>query len=356
MSSFFSLTADQYKNWVVHYSIICLHGLLPADVLECWRHFVLACRLLCQTELKRDDIIIADALILKFCQRMERMFGKEVITPNMHMSCHLKDCILDYGPLNHFWLFAFERFNGILSHMPNNNESIEVQIMKRFLNEQEVTRISFPSEFEEEFSSAFSFEHSCTGSLEGDAGLLYKSVSDCPNIFLPRSYTRNVFNTAELNELEQYLSTCYPSNIQVNSTYKQYTSVVVNGKSLGSYNSKSQSSSIILAEYHGEVRPGRIRYFAAVSLVSGDKQINKILVCLSWFQHHDQKIDVENLSLYGSTISLIAQHFCNLVLLDLELYLSLTNWMMTTDMCYLCLLTIKQPIMHITCFSNVIHQ
>ena len=56
------------KNFVIHHSMICLHGLLPADVLECWHHFVLACRLLCQTKLKRDDIIIADAFILKFCQ------------------------------------------------------------------------------------------------------------------------------------------------------------------------------------------------------------------------------------------------------------------------------------------------
>ena len=102
ISSFYSLTADQYKNWVIHYSIICLHGMLPPDTLECWCHFVLACRILCQPELTQDDISIADALILKFCRRTERMFGKDIITPNMYMSCHLRDCILDYGPLNHF--------------------------------------------------------------------------------------------------------------------------------------------------------------------------------------------------------------------------------------------------------------
>lgn len=58
MSSFYNLTADQYKNWVVHYSIICLHGMLPSDVLECWRHFVLACRILCQPELKQDELLL----------------------------------------------------------------------------------------------------------------------------------------------------------------------------------------------------------------------------------------------------------------------------------------------------------
>ena len=100
--AFYSFTADQYKNWVMHYSIICLHGMLSSEVLECWRHFVLACRYMCQPVLTRNDIAIGDALLLKFCSRTEALFGKDIITPNMHMSCHLRECVLDYGPLNHF--------------------------------------------------------------------------------------------------------------------------------------------------------------------------------------------------------------------------------------------------------------
>jgi len=49
----------------------------------------------------------------------------------------------------------------------------------------------------------------------------------------------------------------------------------MNGKSLGSCNSKSQSS-LYLAECYGEVCPGEIRYFADVSLISDDEQINTI--------------------------------------------------------------------------------
>ena len=119
--NFYSFTADQFKKWVLHYSIICLHGLLSTEHLECWRHLVLACRYFCQPTLQANDVIIADALLLKFCKRTEELFGKDMITPNMHMSCHLRECVLDYGPLNHFWLFAFERFNGILGQLPNNN-------------------------------------------------------------------------------------------------------------------------------------------------------------------------------------------------------------------------------------------
>ena len=38
------LTAEQWKNWVNCFSILCLYGLIPSDHLECRRHFVLACR------------------------------------------------------------------------------------------------------------------------------------------------------------------------------------------------------------------------------------------------------------------------------------------------------------------------
>ena len=35
-----------------------------------------------------------------------------MITPNMHLHCHLKQSLLDYGPIHNFWLFSFERHNG----------------------------------------------------------------------------------------------------------------------------------------------------------------------------------------------------------------------------------------------------
>ena len=38
------LTADQWKNWAIYFSMYYLGDLLPRPQLECWRHFVLACR------------------------------------------------------------------------------------------------------------------------------------------------------------------------------------------------------------------------------------------------------------------------------------------------------------------------
>ena len=38
----------------------------------------------------------------------------------------------DYGPVYGFWLFSFERMNGVLEHQPTNHQCIEVQLMSRF--------------------------------------------------------------------------------------------------------------------------------------------------------------------------------------------------------------------------------
>ena len=62
----------------------------------------------------------ADLMLLLFCQKFERLHGKSKVKPNMHLHGHLKECVLDYGPVYNFWCFSFERFNGILSSFKNN--------------------------------------------------------------------------------------------------------------------------------------------------------------------------------------------------------------------------------------------
>ncbi len=102
VTGFSGFTADQYKNWVTLYSIPSLYGIIEDTHLDCWRHLVLACRLLCKKAISMHDIQLADALLLQFCCRVERMYGQRAITPNMHMHCHYKDILQDYGPSHSF--------------------------------------------------------------------------------------------------------------------------------------------------------------------------------------------------------------------------------------------------------------
>jgi hypothetical protein len=152
-SSFAGFTADQFKNWTNIYSVLSLYDVLDQGDFQCWQHFVLASRLLTQPVISMSDLHLADALLMQFCRRVERKYGKNMITPNMHMHGHLKECILDFGPIHNFWCFSFERhrYNGILKNYPTNS-SLEVHCMKQFCAEFYVSSASLPLLYKNEFS------------------------------------------------------------------------------------------------------------------------------------------------------------------------------------------------------------
>ena len=68
LTSFSSFTANQFKNWIIIFSIPSLYGILAPEHLECWRDFVLACRIICKHCLTESDIGLADAFLLRFCR------------------------------------------------------------------------------------------------------------------------------------------------------------------------------------------------------------------------------------------------------------------------------------------------
>ena len=75
LSSFSGLTADQLKNWTNIFSLFALHSHLSSDDFECWRHFILASRILTQMQLSTNDVELAHVLLLQFCRRVQRMYG-----------------------------------------------------------------------------------------------------------------------------------------------------------------------------------------------------------------------------------------------------------------------------------------
>ena len=74
----------------------------------------------------------ADLKLLEFCSTFEHLYSKQACTPNMHMHCHLMECILHYGPASAFWNYPFERYNGVMQSFVGNWMMPEMQMMKRF--------------------------------------------------------------------------------------------------------------------------------------------------------------------------------------------------------------------------------
>ena len=104
------------------------------------RHlFDLASQYLCTPVLLNTGLFKVDLLFVRFGERFEQLYGKKPVTPNMHFHCHLKERVIDCGPVHAFWFFSFERFNG----------RSEIQLLPKLLAGQFVWDVKFPSEFQE---------------------------------------------------------------------------------------------------------------------------------------------------------------------------------------------------------------
>lgn len=147
------MTADQWKNWALIFSIICLHDILPADDLECWHLFVSACKIYCSSVITINDINLAHSLMKRFFITAESLYGPKFLTLNTHL--HLERCYKDYGPCYGFWLFSFERYNGLLGKYHTNNICIELQLMRRFNETMTVTGLLNKEILESEHGHVF---------------------------------------------------------------------------------------------------------------------------------------------------------------------------------------------------------
>ncbi|OAD76909.1 hypothetical protein PHYBLDRAFT_165407 [Phycomyces blakesleeanus NRRL 1555(-)] len=133
-NGFSFMKADEWKSWCIIYSPFVLKHVLPAKNLENWILFVDACRLLTKPSINDKEIDEAHSKLQLFCTRFQTLYGKSAVTPNMHLHLHLGECVHDFGPIYAFWLYSFERYNGLLKNIETNQKGgFESTMMKRFL-------------------------------------------------------------------------------------------------------------------------------------------------------------------------------------------------------------------------------
>ena len=309
-TGFSSFTADQFKNWIALYSVPALHGILPRPHFECWRVFVLACRIICRRKLTTVDISLFDGLLMKFCTQVQNIYGESAITPNMHMHGHLKQVMEDFGPVYAFWLFAYERYNGILGSQPSNNRSIETQLMNRFLKDNCAYDFQFPDEFSNEFGSLCLHNNPSVGSL----GATLSGDKDCADV-VTSACRRYVFDTEDMSILLSLYRKLNPEiasgtdvTVTVNAVYAKYTSINLQGKPYScSRSSRKGSQYVAVAQWDetlfgppptplpdathpdSKYRPVKIRHYIRASVCRGGNTCQLLLAVVQWFKPHSNK-------------------------------------------------------------------
>lgn len=322
-SGYGSFTANQWCNWITIYSPVVLKGVLHEDDLRCWLLFVRACSILRSRIIKRSDITSAHLYLSEFCKGFERLYSADSCTPNMHLHLHLKDCLLDYGPVHSFWCYAFERYNGVLGAMHTNRKSIECQLMMRFCREQELTSLTLPKD--EEFltllpkgsNNMLQNDYSGDNEVAQYLKLAYTPLNDIKSFMLTEQLTflirklpplhEKVFSSTLVKELQCIYQQLYPSKqvIHMPAFYQECGRICIAGDIIGSTKRgcNSISSSVIMAYWPGSrsslqsidysrMRVGIIQYFfqhsvtLATSINSKPETCSHLFCYVFWKKLH----------------------------------------------------------------------
>lgn len=313
-SGYASFTADQWKTWTNVFSLFSLHELLESDHFECWRLFVHASLLLTTPMITIDDAKKGHELLLEFCSRFESLFGSDKVTPNMHLHTHLISCIEDYGPIYSFWLFSFERYNGLLGAYRTNQRSVELQIMRKFTSDIQIHDTCLPSELTNR-DLEFIQPRSSAGTLSEistNNSRKYLKVVEASNqlafppdlwsyidIYQPGGVASiEMLDEPELSLLAQCYSIMYPSasytGNEIATTIYKYSQLQVGSEIYGSQNSRTKRSSYILACWcgrNGEIntnclRPASVSFYFKHSVKVLGSFVPHYFAFVSWFEEH----------------------------------------------------------------------
>ena len=315
-SNYGGYTASQWKNWTTVYSLYALKGVLPERHLQCWHTFVLACRYLSTPLISDTDLKKADLLFLKFAREFESLYKKKAVTINIHLHCHLKECVDDYGPVYSFWCFAFERFNGILGSTITNNRTIEVQLMRKLVSSRFVWNVGLPEEFRENFALFFNnyqettvdkqLTSNCSPKLLNIATAKHLAGtvwSDLGQVVVPKAYKLLHFDRDDLQLLVQTYSVMYPG-VDVHITdlgesCRRFGSVTLSGEKFGSKAAcRLLRSSRVMAlwagnngevETAGALRPGLVKFYFLHSILLEGKYEQHIFACVQWLATNEDR-------------------------------------------------------------------
>lgn len=326
-SGFAAFTADEWKHWILIYSMFALNGILPERDCSCWFIFVQFCLLICKSTVTRQEILSAHDLIIEFCSTFQDLYGTEACTPNLHMACYLKESMLDYGPLPAFWCFSFERYNGILEGMCKSWITPEKQMFSKFLNLQYLNSLKIKHAHlpEEDFVGIVSegsfFQqskvHSSVEQTAIDGIDIARQMSNhtcevscidaslkCHHIIsLPQ--VEKVFSDADMHFLKEMYSHLYGTSevVRVSRFYLESKQVSSHGLQLLSTKARSQRSAAVVAHWRNRtgVDPSGqspLRVGIVASIFCHDVHVRvgctttcrrNILARVNWLEEHPRR-------------------------------------------------------------------
>lgn len=116
--------ANEWRNWLLFYSPVVLKGILRKQYYKNWLLLVELVYILSSESISEEDLCHCEEVAVHFIILFEELYGKEHVTFNIHLCCHLSDSVRNWGPLWTHSAFVFGSFKlGDTKAVPWNSKS-----------------------------------------------------------------------------------------------------------------------------------------------------------------------------------------------------------------------------------------
>ena len=123
------LKADQWRTvCTIHMviTLVCIWGTARATdaermVLENFVHLIVAVDAATRRSMSPSRVALFDENMEAYVKGLRSIYNHTLV-PNHHLSLHLKDCLLLFGPVRGWWSYPFERYNGLLQRLNTNSK------------------------------------------------------------------------------------------------------------------------------------------------------------------------------------------------------------------------------------------
>ena len=125
--------ATEWRSWLLFYSLICLQGLVPTEVLNHYALLVESIFILLQDSISEAELRACEEKLILFVAQCQEMFGNSVMTFNVHSLLHVVQSVRMTGPLWATSRFPFESAISYLKRAITGPKGMYYQIAKRTL-------------------------------------------------------------------------------------------------------------------------------------------------------------------------------------------------------------------------------
>jgi hypothetical protein len=125
-------TGHELKNMLNTFFLWLVDGSVTEDQFQLVQHLHVASRIADERVVTDELIEELDSNLEAYCTLYAEVYGGAALKPNHHFCRHLAGFMRDYGPTCAFWLFAFERYNGIMTSYNARASHLEVSMFRQY--------------------------------------------------------------------------------------------------------------------------------------------------------------------------------------------------------------------------------